>query len=67
MSDITDIERALGERLEQVGAQLAELERERRRLQRALRAIRDEPAPEVDCAHADLRHAAPWERDRTRR
>jgi hypothetical protein len=67
MSDITDIERALSERLEEVGAQLAELERERARLRRALRAIRDEPAPEVACGHADLRHAPPWERDRTRR
>jgi anti-sigma factor RsiW len=67
MSDITDIERALSERLEEVGAHLAELERERGRLQRALRAIRDEPAPEVECAHAAQRHAPPWERDRTRR
>jgi anti-sigma factor RsiW len=66
MSDITDIDRALSGRLEEVDAQLAELERERDRLRRALRALRDEPAPQAVCAAA-LPHAPPWQPDRVRR
>jgi hypothetical protein len=58
MSDITEIERALGQRLEQVGAQLEALENERDRLRRALR---DEQPPEVACP-AQVGH-----RSRTRR
>jgi hypothetical protein len=49
MSDITDIERAVSERLEAVGEELEALEGERDRLRRALRALRDEPAPQVSC------------------
>jgi hypothetical protein len=70
MSDITEIERALSERLRNVGAQLEALENERNRLRRALRALRDEAAPEVVCPvrlGAALPHAPPWQPDRVRR
>jgi hypothetical protein len=70
MSDITEIGRALSRRLEEVGAQLEALEDERDRLRRALRALRDEAAPEVACparTKAALPHAAPWQPDRARR
>jgi hypothetical protein len=70
MSDITEIGRALSRRLEEVGAQLEALEDERDRLRRALRALRDKPAPEVACPvrmEAALPHASPWQPDRVRR
>jgi hypothetical protein len=70
MTDIQQIERALCERLEEVGAQLAELEDEHDRLRRALRALRDDAPPPVPCparAGAALPHAPPWQPDRLRR
>ena len=68
MSDITEIARALSERLDEVGAQLAALGDERDRVRRALRALRDEAAPEVACpARVTAAHAAPWQADRLRR
>ena len=70
MSDITDIGRALGRRLEEVGAELEALEDERDRLRRAMRALRDEPAPALACparTGAGLPHAPPWEPERARR
>ena len=70
MSDITDIGRALSDRLDEIGTQLEALEDERDRLRRALRALRDEPAPEVACpvrTGAGPPHAPPWQHDRLRR
>jgi hypothetical protein len=67
MSDITDIERAVSERLEAVGEELEALEGERDRLRRALRALRDEPAPQVSCPGSAVSHAPPWQPDRLRR
>jgi anti-sigma factor RsiW len=67
MSDITDIERALSERLEEVCEELEALENERDRLRRALRALRDEPAPQVSCPGCALSHAPPWQPGRLRR
>jgi anti-sigma factor RsiW len=70
MSDIQQIQRALSERLGEVGAQLEALEDERDRLRRALRALRDEVAPQNACpdrGRAALPHAPPWQPDRLRR
>jgi hypothetical protein len=72
MTDIRQIEQALAERLEVVEAQLralAELERERDRLRRALRALRDTGGSTAcpDRAQDALPHAPPWRRERTRR
>lgn len=70
MSDITDIGQALSARLQEVSAQLAALENERDRLQRALRALRDEEPPQVACPariEATLPHTPPWQTHRSRR
>jgi hypothetical protein len=70
MSDITEIGRALSERLAEVCAQLEALESERDRLQRALRALRDDAAPQVACparSETALPHTPPWQTDRLRR
>ena len=70
MSDISQIERALSDRLQEVGARLADLEDERDRLRRALRALRDEAAPPIACpgrGEAGMPHAPPWQPDRLRR
>lgn len=70
MSDITEIGRALSERLQEVGAQLDALESERDRLRRALRALRDDDVAEVACParlETALPHTPPWQTDRLRR
>jgi hypothetical protein len=70
MTDIQQIERALCERLEEVGAQLAALEGEHDRLRRALRALRDDATPPIACparVGAAIPHAPPWQPDRLRR
>jgi hypothetical protein len=70
MNDITEIRRALSERLEAICAQLEALENERDRLQRALRALRDDVAPQVACparVERALPHTPPWQADRLRR
>jgi cell division protein FtsB len=67
MSDISQIERAIAERLVEVRAQLDELDAERDRLRRALRALRDEAAPAVACPARPALDAPPWQGDRLRR